>query len=217
MTTDKRTALITRVASVASFVVLATAMTTTAQDRMPPIPAETMTEAQKKAAAEFAANRKQEVFGPFAVLLRSPEVMLRAMAMGDYMRFRTVLPPRLNEFVIILTARHWTQQYEWNAHYRAALNAGLDPDIVKAVADGRRPDRMSEEEQIVHDFCTELFHNQSVSDAIYARAVEKFGEQGVIDMVGVAGYYTFLSFVMNTARTATPPGGATPPLVPFPK
>lgn len=216
MTTLNRTRLM-RVASAALFVVLATAMTTTAQDRMPPIPADRMTDAQRKAAAEFAANRKQEVFGPFAVMLRSPEVMLRAMAMGDYMRYRTVLPPRLNEFVIILTARHWTQQYEWNAHYRAALNAGLDPEIVKAVAEGRRPDRMSEEEQIVHDFCAELFHNQSVSDAMYARAVAKFGEQGVIDMVGVAGYYTFLSFVMNTARTAPPAGTTVPPLVPFPQ
>jgi 4-carboxymuconolactone decarboxylase len=192
-------------------------MPTTAQDRMPPIPAEKMTEAQKKAAAEFAAVRKQEVFGPFAALLRSPEVMLRASAMGDYLRFRSALPPRLNEFAIILVARHWTQQFEWQTHYPAALRAGLDPEIAKAVADGRRPDGMSDNEQIIYDFLTELFHNASVSDPTYARAISRFGEQGVIDLLGVAGYYTFLSLVMNATRTAFTPDATVPQLVPFPK
>ena len=183
---------------------------------MPPIPAHLLSDAQKRAAAEFQANRKQEVFGPFAVLIRSPEVMLRAMAMGDYMRYRTVLPARLNELIILMTARRWTQQYEWYAHYGAALKAGLDPEIVKAVAEGRRPERMGADEGLVHDFCSELFHNQSVSDTTYGRAAARFGEQGVVEMVGVAGYYTFLSFVMNTARTATPQTTAVPPLVPWP-
>jgi 4-carboxymuconolactone decarboxylase len=189
-------------------------MSTIPEDRMPPIPKDQWTEAQKKAAAEFAANRKQEVFGPFAVLLRSPEVMLRAMAMGDYMRYQTVLPPRLNEFIIIITARHWTQQFEWQVHQPAALKAGLHPDIVNAVSAGRRPDGMPEEEAIVHDFTIELLRTQNVSDRVYANAVARFGEQGVIDMVGVAGYYTFLSMVMNTARTATPANGTVPALAP---
>ena len=188
-------------------------MTTSGPDRMPPIPAEKRTDAQKRAAEEFADVRKQEVFGPFAALLRSPEVMLRAAAMGDYLRYRTVLPPTLNEFAIILTARRWTQHYEWNLHAAIALKAGLSGDIVKAIADGRRPDDMSDEEEIVHDLCTELFRDESVSDATYARAVARFGEQGVVELVGVAGYYTFLSFVMNTARTATEPNPAVPPLV----
>src|SRR2546425_10354345 len=138
-------------------------MPTRAHDRMPPIPIDKMTDAQKKAAAEFAADRKQEVFGPFMPLLRSPEVMLRAMRMGDYLRFRTVLPPRLNEFVIILTARHWSQQYEWQVHYPAALRAGLNADIAQAVAHGRRPDRMADDEQIIYDFIAQLFRNQNVS------------------------------------------------------
>src|SRR5215510_5741572 len=121
-------------------------------DRMPPIPADRWTAAQKEAAAEFAELRGQEVFGPFAVMLRSPEVMLRAAAMGDYMRYHTVLPPKLNEFVILLTARHWTQQFEWHVHQPAALKAGLSHEIVNAIAAGRRPIGMSDEEKAVHDF-----------------------------------------------------------------
>jgi 4-carboxymuconolactone decarboxylase len=181
-------------------------------DRMPPIPKDQWTDAHKQAAAEFAAARKQEVFGPFAVMLRSPEVMLRASAMGDYMRYRTVLPPRLNELIILITARHWTQQFEWHVHQPAALKAGLPADILSAVAEGRRPDAMAEEEAIVHDFAIELLRSQKVSDSVYAKAVTRFGEQGVIDMVGVAGYYTFLSMMMNTARTAVPADSSVPPL-----
>jgi 4-carboxymuconolactone decarboxylase len=194
-----------------------TSITGPAQDRMPPIPKDQWTDAQKKAAAEFAANRQQDVFGPFAVLLRSPEVMLRTMAMGDYMRYQTVLSPRLSEFIIIITARHWTQQFEWHVHQPAALTAGLTPDIVHAVEEGRRPDGMSEEDAIVHDFTIELLRSQNVSDPVYAKAVARFGEQGVIDMVGVAGYYSFLSMMMNMARTAPPANTTVPALVPFPR
>src|SRR3954467_13856438 len=118
-----------------------------AQDRMPPIPAEKQTPEQKKAAEVFKANRKQDVFGPFVPLFRSPEVMLRAMALGDHLRYHTVLPRKLNEFIILITARQWSQQYEWYVHHPIALNDGLDPEIVKAIADGRRPDGMPPDEQ----------------------------------------------------------------------
>ncbi len=173
-----------------------------AQDRMPEIPADKMTEAQKKAAEEFAADRKMPVFGPFVPLLRSPEVMLRAMRMGDYLRFTSSLPPKLNEFVILITARQWTQQYEWAFHHPIALKQGLEPEVAKALAEGRRPPGMSEDEDLVYQFLDELHRNQSVSDATYSRAVNRFGEQGVIDLIGVNGYYTFLAMVMNTTRTA---------------
>jgi len=184
-------------------------------DRMPEIPADKMTDAQKKAADEFLAGRKTPVFGPFIPLLRSPEVMLRAMAMGDYLRYRTVLPPKLNEFAILITARQWTQQYEWAVHYPIAVKAGLNAEIAKAVLEGRRPSGTTEEEEIVYEFCMELHRNQGVSDATYARALAKFGEQGVIDLVGVNGYYTFLAMVLNVARTPVPKG-ATAALPAFP-
>src|SRR4029079_12949460 len=127
-----------------------------AQDRMPPLPADTLTDAQKTAIAEFKAARSADISGPFVPLLRSPEVMSRARAMGDYLRFRSVLPPRLSEFVILMTARSWTQQYEWDAHYRLALNAGLKEEIAKAIAEGRRPQGMQNDDELLHVFCDEV-------------------------------------------------------------
>ena len=191
-------------------------MSVHAQDRMPPIPPGQQTEAQKKAVAEFTAVRKADVSGPFVPLLRSPEVMNRARAMGDYLRFNSVLPPRLSEFAILITARQWTQNYEWDAHNRLALEGGLSQDIVNAIAQGRRPEKMADDEEILYTFCDELHRNQSISDPTYARAVAKFGEQGVIDIVGISGYYTMLAMVLNTARTPVP-AGRTPALAPFPR
>jgi 4-carboxymuconolactone decarboxylase len=194
---------------------LSLGLTAAAQDRMPPIPADKMTEAQKKAAAEFTAARGS-LTGPWVALLRSPEVVNRARALSDYLRFNSSLPPRLSEFVILVTARQWSQQYEWNAHHALALKGGLNPDIAKAVAEGRRPQHMAEDEEAAYDFCIELHRNHSVSDTTYARALAKFGEQGIIDMVGLSGYYTLISMVLNTARTPLP-AGAAPSLAPFPR
>lgn len=195
---------------------LVLAMDAGAQDRMPPIPADRLTDAQKKAIAEFTAARKAELSGPFVPLLRSPEVMNRARAMGDYLRFTSVLPPRLSEFAIIITARQWTQNYEWDVHAPLAEKGGLSPAIIAAIAEGRRPAAMAADEDVLYTFCDELHRNQSVSDATYARAVQSFGEQGVIDILGISGYYTMLAMVLNTARTPLPPG-RTPALRPFPR
>ena len=187
-----------------------------AQDRLPPIAADRLTDAQKQAIAEFKAARGVDISGPFVPLLRSPEVMSRARAMGDYLRFKSSLPPRLSEFVILLTARRWTQQYEWNAHQPLALQGGLRREIAAAIADSRRPDGMAEDEEAVYALWDEVQRNQSVSDATYAKAVAKVGEQGVIDVLGITGYYTMLAMVMNTART--PLGdGLKPPLAPLPR
>jgi 4-carboxymuconolactone decarboxylase len=191
-------------------------MTAGAQDRMPPIPESQQTDAQKKAIAEFTAARKTGISGPFVPMLRSPEVMNRARAMGDYLRFNSVLPPRLSEFAILITARYWTQNYEWDAHNQLALQGGLSADIIRAIAEGRRPDTMAADEEVLYTFCDELHRNQSISDATYARAVSTFGEQGVIDIVGISGYYTLLAMVLNTARTPVP-AGHTPALAPFPR
>jgi 4-carboxymuconolactone decarboxylase len=198
--------------SAIAFLVLATAAM--AQDRLPPVPADKMTDAQKQAAAQFKANRKQDVFGPFVPLLRSPEVMLRTMALGDYLRYKTTLGNQMNEFVILITARHFTQHYEWSVHYPIAVQAGLQADIAKAIAEGRRPQGMSPDQEIAYDFTTELLQNHGVSDPTYARAVARFGEQGTIEMVGVAGYYTYQSMVLNTARTpvTAPPAVTLKPL-----
>jgi 4-carboxymuconolactone decarboxylase len=199
-----------------AFALILTAMPAAAQDRMPPIPPDTLTEAQKKAIDEFRAARSADVSGPFVPLLRSPEVMNRARAMGDYLRFRSALPPRLSEFVILLTARHWTQQYEWHAHEPLARQAGLRQEIIAAVAEGRRPDRMADDEEILYALCDEITRLRRVSDATYAAAVKAFGEQGVVDAVGITGYYTLLAMVMNTAQTPLP-SGAISTLQPLPR
>ena len=186
-----------------------------AQDRMPPIPTDQMTAAQKKAADELIAGKRGTLSGPFVPLLRSPEFMSRLQKMGEYLRFDSSLGPQLNEFLILVTARQWTQQYEWNAHFPRAIEAGVKQDLLSAVAEGRRPIGMAEDEELVYDFITELHQNQSVSDATYARAVKKFGEQGVVEMVGVTGYYTMLGMILNVARTPLPQG-KTEPLARFP-
>jgi 4-carboxymuconolactone decarboxylase len=182
----------------------------TTNERMPRIADEEQTDEQKRAAAEFRAGRGYAVHGPFAAMLRSPEVMLRAMAMGDYLRFRNVLPKRVSEMVILLTARAWTQQFEWSHHYRYALEAGLDLQIIEAIADGRRPDRMAEDEAAAYDFSIELHQRKSVGDATYARALAVFGERGIIDLIGLSGYYSFLAMMLNVARTPAEAGDVKP-------
>jgi 4-carboxymuconolactone decarboxylase len=186
-----------------------------AQDRMPTIPADQLTDAQKKAIEEFKVARRVDISGPFVPLLRSPEVMSRARAMGDYLRFKSSLPPRLSEFVILLTARRWTQQYEWQAHMPLALQGGLKNEIVTAIAEGRRPDTMAADEEAVYALWDEVQRTQGATDATYASAVNSIGEQGVIDLLGITGYYTTLAMVMNTTRTPLP-AGVKPPLAPLP-
>ena len=189
--------------------VLASAVVAPAQDRLPPIPADAMTAEQKKAGADFKAARGAELSGPFYPLLRSPEVMTRARAMGDYLRYNSALPPRLSEFVILLTASQWAQQYEWAIHHPIALKEGVSPETATAIAEGRRPATMTGDEEVLYDFCVELQRTHVVSDATYARALARFGERGVVDTVGIVGYYTMLAMMLNTSRTPAPPG-ATP-------
>ena len=187
-----------------------------AQDRLPPIPADRLTEAQKKAAAEFLVERKQEVFGPFVPLSRSPQLMINAAKMGTYLRFGNSLPRDVSEFAILLVSRRFTQQYEWYVHAADGKTAGLSDAIIQAVADGRRPEGMTDGMEIVYEFSNELNDFHSVTDRTYARMVAKFGEQGMMDLIGLNGYYSMISMVLNVGRTPLPPGNA-PGLKPFPK
>ena len=206
--------------SFAKFAVVAYALfsilgSAAAQDRMPPISTDKMTDAQKKAAEELIAGPRGALVGPFIPLLRSPELMSRLQKTGAYLRFNSSLPPKVSEFVILLTSRQWTQQFEWDAHLPLALKAGVQPEVSAAMSEGRRPMGMDPDEELAYDFCTELYQDQSVSDATYERAVKRFGEQGVIDMVGLRGYYSMLAMIMNVARTPLPEG-KTPKLAFFP-
>jgi len=188
-----------------------------AQDRLPPIPASQLTDTQKKVAADYKEMRKSDLTGPpWAVMLRVPDWVMPALEMRMHVLNHNVLGNKLTEFAILIAAREWTNNYEWNAHSAAAATAGLSPAIVSALADGRRPEHMAEEEEIVYDFCAELQHNKSVSDPTYARGLAKFGEAGVVELANIEGYYVYLSMVMNTARSPLP-AGAKPALAPFPK
>jgi 4-carboxymuconolactone decarboxylase len=184
-------------------------------ERLPPIPPERMTEDQRKAAAEFQAERKAAVFGPFVPLLRSPELMLRVARLGEYLRYRSALGPRLSELAILCVSRRWTQQVEWAIHAPLAVKSGVAAGTVAALAEGTRPTAMAEDEALVHDLLEELLANRSLADATWDRAVARLGEQGVVDLLGIAGYYTLMAMVMNVARTPAPAGE--PPLAPFPR
>ena len=200
----------------AAVLLVAAAHRLPAQDRMPMPTPDKMTDAQKKAVADYKQMRKADLNGPpWSVILRVPDLVVPSLEMRLHNLNNSALSPKLTEFAILIAARHWTNNYEWNAHSNLAKNAKLGPEIISAVAEGRRPDQMAEDEAILYDFCTELLHNQSISDPTYARAVAKFGEPGVVEAATLEGYYTFLSMVMNTARSPLPPG-AKPQLAPFP-
>jgi 4-carboxymuconolactone decarboxylase len=178
----------------------------TKRERMGHIAPETMTEAQRKAAAELAAGPRGEVRGPFNVLLRSPELMSPLQKVGEYLRFRCQLDRRIAEMATLIAARHWTQNYEWSAHDPLALKAGLKAEVAQAIAEGRRPTGMAQDEEIVYDALTEALNNKSVSDATYERAVKHFGEQNLVDLMAIAGYYALLALLLNVARTPLPEG-----------
>lgn len=175
-------------------------------DRLGPIALEDMTPAQRAAAQSIIDGPRGAVYGPFVPLLRSPELMEYAQRMGEYLRYRSAIGVRLSELAILVTARQWNQQVEWAIHAPIAAQVGIPPSVIHAIAERRRPSDMLVDEAVVHDFCVELHEGKSVSDRLYADALALFGEHGVVDLMGIIGYYTFLAMVMNTARTAVPAG-----------
>ena len=161
-----------------------------------------------------AASRPGPLGGPFNVWLRSPGIGNLVQQLGEEIRFRSSLPSKLNELAILITARRWTSQYEWFAHHRLALEAGLDPAIAQDIAQGRRPAKMGNDEAIIYDFSRELHETQGVGDATYRAALERFGERGVVDLISVNGFYVLVSMCLNVDRTPLPEGES-PPLPPL--
>ncbi len=192
-------------------------MTTDLDDRMPPIPRERMDEAQRAAADELAAGPRKAVKGPFIPLLRSPQLLARLQKVGEYLRFESALPRRVNELVTLVVSRAWTQQFEWSAHVPLALQAGTSPEAVDAIREGRRPSSMSAEEEIAYEFTTELLDRRGVSDATYQACVERLGERGVVDLVGLVGYFATVSMVLNVAHTPPERAAEVAPLPPLPR
>jgi 4-carboxymuconolactone decarboxylase len=181
----------------------------TQEPRFAEIKPEQMTEAQKRVYDEIAASRGG-VRGPFGVLLRSPELADRWQRLGEYVRFRTSLPPRLNEFAILITARFWGSKYEWFAHEPLAIKGGLAESIAEDLAQNKRPANMKPDEELVYEFSTTLQRKHFVDGALFKRAIETLGERGVIDLVAVSGFYVAVSMVLNVAEIPIPPGEKSP-------
>src|ERR1700732_2353438 len=173
-------------------------------ERFAEIPLDKMTPAQRSVAEAIMSGPRGRMSGPFNAWLRSPILADRLQKVGEYVRFNTSLDKRINEMAILMTAQDWGTQYEWYAHAPLAVKAGLDPSVVAALGAGRKPDNMKDDEAIVWEFTTQLRRDHAVDDAIYARALEKFGERGIIDLVGVNGYYDAVSMTLNVARVKPP-------------
>ena len=179
--------------------------------RLPDLPRERMTEAQRRAYDGIVAGPRGSVRGPLGVWVRSPGLAEHAQRLGAFLRYEGSLPGKLRELAILVVARHWTAQFEWYAHAPIAEEEGLDPGIVAAIAARRTPDFGDPAEAAVFAFCTELLETHRVADAAYAAAFERVGEQGVIELVGLVGYYTLVSATLNAFQVPVPPG-EDPPL-----
>ena len=180
-------------------------------DRFKPLTWDQMTDEQKTMTTNVLNGPRRNLGGPFNVLLRSPEMGDLTQKLGEYSRFRPSVPAKLRELAIIVTARHWTAQFEWYAHRQAAAQAGLAEPIIKAIADRKRPTGMQPDEEAVYNFASELLETSKVSDATFKAAVDKFGEKGVVDIIGVMGYYQMVSMLLNVDRYPLP-AGVTPEL-----
>jgi 4-carboxymuconolactone decarboxylase len=183
--------------------------------RFPPLSPEQMTPAQHVAAEAIRSGPRGGLRGPFQAWLRSPDLADRLQKVGEFVRFSSSVPARLNELAILITARAWDAQFEWWAHHRLALEAGLDPAVAADIAEGRRPGSMQADEAAVYDFCTELRTTRRVGDATLERALDLLGEQGVVELIGVSGYYDVVSMTLNVAEVPLPEG-VEPQLKPLP-
>lgn len=208
-------------ALVTGFFTLLSAQTTSAPpklelrgDRFKPLSWEQMTAEQKTMIEHLLSGDRGTTTGPFNVLLRSPEMGDLAQKFGAEMRYHSSIPRKLNEFAILITARHWVSQYEWYAHSRDGLKYGLEAAVIDSLAAGKRPG-MDADETIVYNFCDELLNKKQVTDATFKATVDKFGERGVVDLIGTMGYYNMVSMILNVDRYPLPEG-AKPALKPLP-
>lgn len=175
-------------------------------DRFAPLTYSQLTPEQRVMADHLLSGERKGMNGPFNALLRSPEMGDAAQRLGAQLRFHSSLPSRLNEFAILITARFWSAQYEWSAHRKNALAAGLKPALIDALAAGRKPAGMQPDEEAVYNFADQLLETRQVGDAAFKAVVDKFGERGVVDLTAVMGYYCFVSMMLNVDRYPLPDG-----------
>jgi 4-carboxymuconolactone decarboxylase len=200
----------TMLRAAAMILVLAGSAVALTGERFADIPLDKMTPAQRAVADAIASGPRQKMSGPFNAWLRNPELADRLQKVGEYVRFKTSLDKRLNEMAILMTAQYWGASYEWYAHAPLAAKAGLSADVIKAIGEGKKPDAMKDDEAIVWEFSTQLRRDHAVDDAIYARAQDKFGENGIVDLIAVNGYYDAVAMTLNVAHVVPPANAELP-------
>jgi 4-carboxymuconolactone decarboxylase len=178
--------------------------------RIPPLKPEEMTEEERRLAAKIAGPRGGVVGGPFAIWLRNPALVDKADDFGNLLREGTSVPRRLSELAILVTARHWSAQYEWFAHEKMALDHGIAKDVVEAIRSRRRPPFDKQDEQAVYELVTELYETKAVSDRTYGAAVEALGEQAVMELVTIATFYAMIAMFLVTFQVDLPEGATLP-------
>jgi 4-carboxymuconolactone decarboxylase len=151
----------------------------------------------------FRALRGVEPFGPFIDLLASPELMTRVSALGEYLRYRSALPPRLSEFAILITAAHWKQQFEWDIHAPIAAKAGVPQAVIDAIWAHIPPPGLDREQQALYELCIALHRERTVSADLRNRTQAVLGEQATIDAIAICGYYAMLAMVLNAQQQRT--------------
>jgi 4-carboxymuconolactone decarboxylase len=176
--------------------------------RFAPIAAEAMTPEQQAVVESLTDGPRGGVRGPFNALLRNPRLADRVRLLGDSIRFENSLPPPLREFVIMIVARFWSARYEWHAHSKLAAELGIKQDTIDAIGEGRAPTTATQDEALLYRFCHELLHDKDVGNETYAEALARFGETSVLDILCTAGYFGFVSLILNTIRHPVPAGGA---------
>jgi 4-carboxymuconolactone decarboxylase len=184
------------------------------EDRLPPLDEADLTPEQRAAAEALIRGPRGGVKGPFIPLLRSPALVDRMGRLGEYVRFESSLPARVSELVMLYVAREWSNHFEWQVHASLAARAGVAAETVAALAEARRPDAMSDDEAAAYAVCDELSRSRGVSDTTYARALARFGEGGVVDLVAVYGYFAAVCAVINVAHTPPPAAGTVLPPLP---
>jgi 4-carboxymuconolactone decarboxylase len=181
-----------------------------AQERFPVLTPQQMTPEQKKVADKIMASRKN-LSGPFNPWLRSPELADRFQNVGEYVRYHSAIPKPLSEFVILITARNWTSQVEWQLHYPEAIAAGVKQQVLDDLAVKKRPRGMNADETLVYDFSTAMHRDKGrVSDALFNAVKKRFGEKGLIDLIGINGYYDAVAMTINAAEVPLPNAGPPP-------
>ena len=153
---------------------------------------------------KIASGPRAGVRGPYNALLRNPELCALSEQLGAYVRYRNSLPNALKEFAILITARHWTAQYEWYAHRMIGEKEGLSKTLCDALARGEKPS-MDEDQAIIYDFTTQMLKRHEVDDATFARMKDRFGERGVLDLIYLVGHYCTVAFILNIDRHPLPP------------